>query len=313
MLTKNVIAQAKPQSDNFLNTISNKLIMIIIGCSQGKAIAKKVAKKLKKPYSELITTRFPDSESYLRYSVNIKNKKVILVQSFYGNVNDMLTEVIFAAYTAKDLGAKSISLIAPYFPYLRQDKRFKPGECISTQVIATILNKCLDEIYIVDPHLHREKTLGHIFKIKAHKLSAYPLIASYIKKHIKNALIVGPDIESYKWAEKTADLIGCESVILRKERYSSRKVTVHLNKKVDLNKNIVLVDDMISTGHTLLETIKLLKKLGAKNFTCIAVHGIFVENALTKLKKVGVKVITSNTIPSTVNKIDVTSLIAEHL
>ena len=288
--------------------------MIIISCSHGLHLAKSIALKIKKPHSALEVTHFPDSEIKLRFKVNVKNKVVVLVQSFYNNVNDCVIEALFAAETAKDLGAKNVILVAPYFPYLRQDKRFNPGECISLKTIAKNIDEDFDEIYIIDPHLHRAKTLKNIFRIKSHRLTADPLIANYIKNRIKNPLIIGPDVESYKWAEKTAKIIGCESAILRKERYSSRKVKVSLNKKIDIkNKNIVIVDDIISTGHTLLETIKLLRKLGAKKITCICIHGIFVENAFEKLKKAGVEVICSNTIPHESSKLDVSKLIVDAL
>ncbi len=288
--------------------------MIIISCSHGLHLAKKIAQKLKKPYSALEVTHFPDSEIKLRFNVNVKNKVVVLMQSFYGNVNDCIIETLFAAETARDLGARKVILLAPYFPYLRQDKRFNPGECISLQTIAKNIDEDFDEVYIIDPHLHREKTLKHVFKIKTHKLTADSLIADYIKNKIKNPLIIGPDIESYKWAEKTAKIIGCESAILRKKRYSSRKVKVSLNKRIDVkNKNIVIVDDIISTGHTLLETIKLLRKLGARKITCICVHGIFAENALKKLRKTKANIISTNTIPNETARIDVSSLIVREL
>src|SRR3989338_10838538 len=146
--------------------------MLVIGCSHGKHIAPKIAKLNAYPYSELEVTHFPDSEIKLRYKVDVKGKEVALVQSFYGNVNECVIEILFAAETARDLGAKKIILVAPYFPYLRQDKRFNPGECISLQTIAKNMDEDLDEICIIDPHLHREKTLKHIFKIKANKLTA---------------------------------------------------------------------------------------------------------------------------------------------
>lgn len=288
--------------------------MIIISLSHGLHIANKIAKKLKKTYSKLETTHFPDSEIKLKFNVNVKNKVVVLVQSFYGNINDCVIETLFAAETARDLGAKKIILVAPYFPYLRQDKRFNPGECISLRTIAKNIDEDIDEIFIIDPHLHREKTLKHIFKIKSHKLTANPLIVDYIKKKIKNPVIIGPDWESYKWARKCAEKIGCNSAIMEKKRYSARKVRVTLNKKIDIkSKNLIFIDDMISTGHTLLEATKAMKKLGAKKVTCFAVHGILVENALNKLKKAGATVITSNTIPNKVAKIDVSELISEHL
>jgi len=288
--------------------------MIIVSCSQGKHLAKKVANKIKKPYSELTVKKFPDNEIYLKFNTNVKNKKVMLVQSFYGDINDLITEVLFAADTAKDLKAKSIALVAPYFPYLRQDKRFKPGEAVSLKVIADIIDKFFDEIYIIDPHLHRERTLSHIFKIKAHKLSACKEIADYIKKKIKNPIIIGPDWESYKWAGKVAIYCRCMSYILKKERVSARKVKISLNKKVNLKeKNIVIVDDIISTGHTILQAAKSLRSLGVKNITAICVHGIFSENALQKLKKANINVIATNTIPSSKSKIDISSVISERL
>jgi ribose-phosphate pyrophosphokinase len=289
--------------------------MIVIGCSHGKHIAKQIAKKAKRKYSDLFVEKFPDNELHIKFKAHlIKNKRVILVQSFYDDIDSCIMEVMFAAKTAKDLGASSVTLMAPYFPYMRQDKMFDYGEVVSVHVLGEILNNIIDEVYILDPHLHREKNLGHIFSIPAHRLTANILNAEYIKKNIKNALIVGPDWESYKWAKRTAEIIGCESTILLKDRHSARKVDVKFQEKVDVKgKNIILVDDMISTGNTLIKTIKALKRLGVTKVTCIAVHGIFTENALEKLLKTGAKVVTSNSIPNKVGKIDVSILFAEKI
>ncbi len=290
-------------------------ITMIIACSHGKHLAKKISKKLKQPYLELESQKFPDSEIYLRFQKDIKNKTIILIQSFYKEISDCLIEVLFAAQTAKDLGAKKIILIAPYFPYLRQDKRFRKGEIIPLEIIAKYINNCINEIYIIDPHLHRKNTLKEIFKTKSHKLTANSLIAQYIKEKIKNPLIIGPDFESHRWAKETAKLVNCLFFILNKKRLSSRKVKIATNKNLKKvkNKNVVIVDDIISTGHTILETIKLLKKQNPKSITCVCVHGIFAENALEKIKKTGARIISCNTIPNKVGKIDVSGLIAENL
>ena len=288
--------------------------MLIIGCSHGRHIARDIAKKLKADYSDLAVKKFPDGETKIRFLAKLKGKTVVLIQSFYGNVNDCVVEAIFAADTARDLGAKEVFLAAPYFPYLRQDKRFKPGDCISLRTMAGLVDQHFGKVLIIDPHLHREAQLSHIFKIKSHKITSNPLIGDYIKKNIKNPLIVGPDWESYKWAQKVAEKIGCDYVILEKVRYSGTKVKVALNKKIDIKgKSLVLVDDIISTGNTLIEAAKDIKKLGAKRFACIAVHGIFVENALDRLKKANIQVTTTNTIPNKVAKIDISGLIAETL
>jgi len=284
--------------------------MIIIGLSNSKNLAKKVARKLKARYSELDFKFFPDGEVYLRFKEKLRGT-VVLIQSMQPRVNDALIETLFASATAKELGAKKVILVAPYLCYMRQDKRFKPGECISNEIVAKFIDDYVDEIFVADPHLHREKTLNRFFKIKATKLTANPLIAQYIKKKIKNPLLIGPDWESYKWARATAEMIGAESVILKKKRFSGRRVKVFFGQRIDVKgKNAVLVDDMISTGGTLLKTIEHLKKLGVKKFTCIAVHGIFTEGALEKLKKAGAKVITANTIENPTAKLDISGVIA---
>ena len=288
--------------------------MLIISCSHGKHLGYLIAKKLKDNHSELIVDKFPDDEIRIRFAVELKNKDIVLVQSFYKNISDCIVEVIFAAKTAKELGAKEVILVAPYFPYLRQDKRFSKGEAVSQSIMAGLIGKYFDAVYTMDPHLHRKNKLEHLFKIKAEKLTANSLIAEHIKKHIKNPIIIGPDEESYKWAKNVAEILGVESRILKKKRYSSYHVEVKLNKKIDLRgKNIVIVDDIISTGHTILETAKILKKLGAKKIYCICVHGIFANNALEKLRKAGIAVVATNTIPNKVAKIDVSGVIGESL
>ena len=222
--------------------------------------------------------------------------------------------MVLAAKTANELGAKKVVLVAPYFPYLRQDKRFHSGEAISQSIVAGLIDKYFDEVYIMDPHLHRKNKLGNIFKIRAKKLTANALRADYIQKNIKNPVIIGPDEESYKWARNVAEMLGVASRILKKKRYSSYHVEIRLNKKIDLKgKNVVIVDDIISTGNTIQETAKILKRLGAGKIYCICVHGIFADNALSKLKRAKISVVSTNTIPSKVAKIDVSGVIAGNL
>lgn len=288
--------------------------MIIISCSHGKHLGYKVAKRLKAQHSELLVKKFPDDELLVRFNADLRGKNIVLVQSFYRDISDCVVEIILASATARDLGAKKIILAAPYFPYLRQDRRFHSGESVSQSIIAKLIEKYFDEILIIDPHLHRRKSLSQVFRIKAAKLTANSLIADHIKKHIKNPIIIGPDEESYKWARSVAGIISTESRILEKKRYSSYHVEVKLNKKIDLKgKNVVIVDDIVSTGHTIIETAKLLRKLGAKNIYCICVHGIFVDGALKKLRKAKIKVISTNTIPNRVARIDVSGVIGEVL
>lgn len=289
--------------------------IIVTDCGNSPRLAKKIARKLKAGYSPLAISSFPDGDIYLKFNVDLKNKKLIIIQSFQPNPGASLFNVLFAAETAKDLGAKKVILAAPYLAYLRQDKRFNPGECISSKVMASLLSNSIDELITVDPHVHRYKSLKDIFAIPARKLTASLLIAGYIKKHFKNEIIIGPDQESYQWAEEIAKHLHIHAAVLKKTRFTARKVKVKMIQPIAIkNKNVVIVDDIISTGHTIAEAAKQAKKLGAKTISAICVHGLFVEKALDRLKRVGVsKVISTNTVKHKTNKIDVSGLIVKEL
>ena len=288
---------------------------LVTDCGNYPSLAKKIARKLKARYTPLTLSQFPDGDIYLKFNTDLKNKKLILVQSFQPHPDMSLFDIIFTAETAKDLGAKKVILVAPYLAYMRQDKRFHPGECISSRVMAKLLNHSLDKIITIDPHIHRYKSLKDIFTIPAQKLTANPLLAQYIKKHFRNEIIIGPDWESYQWAEEIAKQIKVHATVLKKTRFTSRKVKVKMIKPIPIkNKNVVIVDDIISTGHTVAEAAKQAKKLGAKKISALCVHGLFVENALQKLKKAGVsQIVSTNTIRHKTNRIDVTPLIVQAL
>ena len=289
--------------------------MLIIECSHGAHIAKEVARKLNAEYSKLVADKFPDGESYIRFNKNVKSKHIVLVQSFYHEINDCLVEVIFAAKTARDLGAKKISLLSPYFPYLRQDKRFKEGESISIQIVGKLIDMFFDEIYIINPHLHRENKLSEIFKIKSHQLNLNKEISKYILKNYSNPFLIGPDSESYRWVDEIRKLMGCRSLIFEKERINPRKVIIKNNPCIEdiKNKEVIIIDDIISTGDTILETVKKIKRLEPKKIICICIHGIFSDNSFDKIKKSGADIISSNSIPNKASKINVSNVLVESL
>jgi len=289
--------------------------MIITSCGNSEQLAKTIARKLKAKYSPLTLSQFPDGDIYLKFNTSLKGKKLVIVQSFQPHSDQSLFDIIFAAETAKDLGAKKVILVAPYLAYMRQDKRFHSGEAISSKIMAKLLNNSIDKLITIDPHIHRYKSLKDIFTISAKNLTANLIIADYVKKHFHNVAIIGPDWESYQWAEVIAKHVNAEVSVFKKTRFSSRNVKEEMLKKIDLKgKNVVIVDDIISTGHTIIEAVKKAKKMGAASVSAIGVHGLFVENALSKLKKAGLtKIITTNCIEGTTAKIDVSSLIVEEL
>ena len=287
--------------------------MLVIGCSGSHNLAKEIAKRLNANYADLVVDKFPDNEIRIRFSKSVKGGKVILVQSFYNNrysVNDKIVEVLFAAYTARELKAKKLFLVAPYLAYLREDKRFEKGESISAKIIAKLF-KIFDKVFIVEPHLHRFKKLKDFFP-NAKKISVAREISDYIKKNFEDYILVGPDQESWQWVKDIAKYLPKPSVVVfKKERIGPEKVRILKRKRKQKKKQeAIIIDDIISTGGTMLEAAKEAKKF-AKKICCLGIHGIFAKNSLSRLKKY--KVMSTNSIPSRVSKIDITESIVKEL
>lgn len=287
--------------------------VIVVGGYDAGNMGRSIARKIKANYSDLVVDHFPDGEFRLRYPKPVKGKTVILVESL-GHPNDKLIEIIFAAYTAKDLGAKKVFLIAPYMPYLRQDKRFHPGECVSNSILGKMFH-VFDYILTVDPHLHRVKSLRGLFKTKVKHISANRAIANYVSEHMNNPIVIGPDEESYQWARTVAKYLKCHAVVLKKKRWNARTVKIKIKEELELSKNdVVIVDDIISTGHTMIETVKEAKRLGAKRIYCMGVHAILADNADRKLKKLGIKgIIATNAVTNKYDKIDLAPILADEI
>jgi ribose-phosphate pyrophosphokinase len=289
--------------------------MIVTSCGNSVNLAKNIAKKLKLKFSKITISEFPDGDIYLKYNTKLKGKTIIIVNSLQPNSDESLFKIIFASETAKQLGAKKVILVAPYLAYMRQDKMFNYGECISSKVMSKLLNNSLDKIITIDPHLHRYKSMKDIFKISAKSLTANDVISDFIRKKINDPVIIGPDWESYQWAEIIAKSVGCDVTVFKKKRYSSRHVEEEMIKQVNLKgKDVVIVDDIISTGHTIIEAAKKARNLGAKSITAICVHGLFVENAVKKLKKAKINnIFSTNCIEHKTNSIDISSIIIKEL
>ncbi len=289
--------------------------MIITTCGNSERIAKALARKRKAKYSPLTISQFPDGDEYLKFNTIVKGHHVVIVQSFQPNPQRSFLQIIFAAETAKDLGAAKVTLIAPYLAYMRQDARFNPGEAVSSRIVGKYLSKAVDRLITFDPHIHRYKSLRDIFSIKTTKLTANYLIADYIKKNFRNVVVVGPDWEAYQWADTIAVLIGAQAAHFSKTRHSSRHVTSKMVNEVDMKgKTVIIIDDIISTGGTVVQAAKAVLAKGAKEVHAICIHGLFVENALAKLKKAKVKtVVTTNCIEHPTNRIDVTPLLVKEL
>jgi ribose-phosphate pyrophosphokinase len=282
--------------------------------SQEPIIFSLFGNKILPPTGELILHTFPDKETVIEFKTLIKNREIIFIDSL-NNPNEKILPLIFAAQTARDLGATKITLIAPYLAYMRQDKVFEIGQGITSTYFAKILSTYFDRLITVDPHLHRWHALSDIYTIPATAVHANALIANWIQQHVERPILIGPDAESEQWVKAIATEAKAPFVILEKTRKGDRNIEVSIPQIEHYQSHIpVLVDDIISTGVTLMGTINHLKTLQMKPPVCIGVHAVFSDNAYEDLLQTGIaSLITCNTIPHPSNAINVYEVITKAL
>ncbi|MDD1774596.1 MAG: ribose-phosphate diphosphokinase [Methanobacterium sp.] len=284
---------------------------MIIGGSASQKLAALIAKELGETLCPLETRKFPDGERYIRIAGEIESEAVVVQSTGYPQDQNLL-ELFLIIKTLKSLEVEDIKVVIPYFGYGRQEKRFKSGEAISAKVIAELLEASgASEIYSINLH---EDGLCELFNIPAHNLSAMPLIAEYIGENLKDPVIVAPDKGALEFASEIGDMLGCDCDHLEKTRLSPEKVETK-TKNLDVkDREAVIIDDIISTGGTIVNASRILRQHGASNITVACVHPVLVEDALLKIFANGADdVIATDTLQSDVNTISVAPLIADFI
>jgi ribose-phosphate pyrophosphokinase len=290
--------------------------MLIIYGSSCEALARSIAKEAGFPVLEVSRRRFPDGEQYVKINGDVLGKDVAVVQSLGLNPDPLLIEYSLLVDALKGSGCKSVTGVIPYLAYARQDSRFHGVEPLSAKLIPKFIEAAgTDKFVTVDMHLHRFKYIGEVFDIPAVNVSAMPLLADYYKKKIGSAkaLVIGPDMESEQWARVVAERITADYTILKKERHGDREVCISVDLSLK-GKKILLVDDMISTGKTLMGIISNLKAQGIERVDALVTHALLVEDALAILKKSGLsELIFTDTVPGRKAHVSVAPLIAKVL
>jgi ribose-phosphate pyrophosphokinase len=254
---------------------------------------------------------FPDGETYLRFITSPADRPMALVCTL-SHPNKKLLPLLFASATARELGASSVGLVAPYLAYMRQDRRFRPGEAVTSRQVARLLSDAFDWLVTVDPHLHRYHSLADVYTVPTHVVHAAPIIANWIKANVNDPLIIGPDSESEQWVAAVASDVGAPYSILDKVRRGDRDVEIRFKDPEQWRERTpVLVDDIISTGHTMIEAVRLLTSQGWRRPVCVAVHGLFSDDADVLLARAGASVVTTNSVPHPTNAIDIGMALAD--
>jgi len=287
----------------------------IIGGTGGCVLAALVARQLDVKASGAEIKRFPDGEKYLRIHEDLAGQDVVIVQSIHHEPDELLFEYLLLCDTVKDLGANKVIAVLPYFAYARQDSRFNPGEAVSFKTVTKLIEDVgTAELFSVDMHQHRVERAHDLFRIPAHNLTAAPLLAEYVKAKtsLEKPIVIGPDEESEQWASTAAKVIGADHDVLEKKRLAADKVEITTRRLDVQGRDVLLIDDIISTGGTIIEASRILKSQGARRLIVACTHPILAHNALARIYESGAEIVVgTDTVPSPVSYVSVAPLIAD--
>jgi len=283
----------------------------VIGGGASKDLAKRLARKLKAVYIQTETKIFPDGESKVTLGKIPKKSVILVVQSTYPPVDTNLLQALSIISQVRKISSRTFAII-PYMGYARQDKQFLSGEVITMSVVAKMLQSAgAKKVIVVD--IHSNTALNH-FNIPTENVSAVPELANYFKKlNLKNPLVVSPDMGGSSRSKKFASLLKTDFIVLKKHRdRKTGRVSIQTAKVDVQGKDLILVDDIISTGGSIIKAAQFLKKQKCKRVFVACTHGLLVEGAEKKIRKAGVsRIISTNTIPGNTSKVDVSGILAK--
>jgi ribose-phosphate pyrophosphokinase len=253
--------------------------------------------------------RFPDGESLVRVR-QPTGRHAVLVRTLH-EPNAKLVEVALAADALRRAGAKRVTLVAPYLPYMRQDVVFSAGEPVSQRVIGAWLGATFDRVLTVEAHLHRIRSLAEVVPTRARSVSAAPALAGWIRRRGgPGCVIVGPDVESEPWVRALAHAARLPFVVGAKERSGDIEVDVRL-PGLPRAKRALIVDDIASSGQTLARTARALRAAGVSTIEAAVVHAVFAPGALARIRRAGIqRIVSCDTIAHPTNAVPVARLLA---
>jgi ribose-phosphate pyrophosphokinase len=286
--------------------------VLLVALPGNEARTARLAARLSAEVATAEFRRFPDGETYVRIDTPASGRTVVVVASL-DRPDEKLPAVLFAASAARECGARRVVLTAPYLAYMRQDARFRPGEAVTAGVVARWLSAAFDAIVAVDPHLHRVGSLGELYRVPTVAVSAASAVADHLRASVERPVIVGPDAESGRWVGAVAASLDAPCVVLEKVRRGDRDVLIGGADGAAMwkSRTPVLLDDIVSTGRTMIGAARLLEEAGFAPAVCVGVHAVFAPGAYDELRRAHVaRVVTCDTIEHPSNGISLDELLA---
>lgn len=290
--------------------------MRVVGGPSSTELANKLSVYLNVPLVKTRTKRFPDGEFYFKFDEDIAGEDILIVQSLYPPQDAHLMELFLIVHTAKDIGAKSIMAFIPYLAYSRQDERYLAGECVSSVMVARLLQDLgVNILYTID--IHNEDVLKR-YKIPVFNLTAAGELAKYFaSKGLEKPFIIAPDddVWAIKRAEHAARTIDTDYDYLRKKRDRYTGEIETFKKELDvLGRDVIIIDDIISTGKTAANAARILREQGAKKVFAGVSHALLRRDALKIMKEAGIEEITgTDSVVNEFAKVSVAPVLTEAL
>ncbi|WP_157263560.1 ribose-phosphate diphosphokinase [Azohydromonas aeria] len=284
---------------------------ILLAFDDEAPLAQALAQALGAPLAFVQRHQFPDGELRLRLPESLP-PRVLMLRGLQ-RPNEKLLELALCAPAARELGARELVLLAPYLAYMRQDMAFTPGEVVSQRHVAALLGGLFDAVLTVDPHLHRVHSMEELFPgRRALALSAAPLLGEWVAGQLDRPILIGPDEEAAQWVQAAAAARGLEHGIGRKHRLGDREVILELPPFEFGARAVVLLDDVASTGQTLIAAATQALARGAASVDVAVTHALFVGDALAQLHEAGVRhVWSTDAVPHPSNVVSVAPLLAQ--
>lgn len=288
--------------------------MIVIPGPASRKLGEKVAQLTNSRIVAVDLKTFPDGESRMRLDGDAEREEVVIIQSTGPPQDTCLMQLFLLIDAARDLGARKIVAVVPYLAYARQDKRFLPGEAVSIETVIKLLEASgIDRFLTVNTH---EEGILRKFSVPAENLSAIGLLAEHFRNEgLDRSFSLAPDQGALELAEEAEKVLngGCGWLKKERDRYTG-EISVEAKKFNVKGKDVLIFDDIISTGGTIVAATKILKKQGAKRVYAACVHPLLIGEAQSKIMKSGAEgIVGTDCFSSPVSVVSVAPLIAEAL